>query len=117
MLLLLLTGRVEKAKQDKDSFVFTLTNPSQHKPTKLNSKPDLHNNRGGIICTEMTGPYFGTRKYFDLKILQSDMINKSISNYVDLGHGFECPEGLHSKMFMFGCGTFSLNEIEVFCVF
>jgi hypothetical protein len=69
------------------------------------------------VCSELTGPYFGTRKYFDFKILQSDMINKTLCNYVDLGHGFECPSGLHSKMFMFGSGTFSANEIEVFNVF
>ena len=84
-----------------------------YKPTKFNCKKDSHNFQGGIICSELTGPYFGTTNYFDLKILTSEL-SKPVGNYVDLGHGFECPSGLQSKMLMFGSGTFELSELEVF---
>lgn len=111
-----LTGLIEKTKPDRNSFLFTITNPSLHKPTKLPPKRDLHNNLGGIVCSDSTGPYFGTKKYFDLKTLSCTKFSKHIGNYVDLGHGYECPSGLHARMVLFGRGTFELQELEVFKV-
>ena len=99
-----------KAKEDSDSFLFTLVNPSGSEPVKLNQKSG-----GGIRCMTCSGPTFGTNDCYDLQVWCSIYTDEpSSSSYLDLGYGYECPETVDKNKYFFGSSPFDIDELEVF---
>lgn len=103
-------------QEDKDSFIFTLTNKFKTKPTKF-----LVNQKGGIICNQNNGPSFSPRQSFfkveeyDILVKKDFLKEKSISNFPV---GYE--DILHKNYSIFTSSRqclFQLEEIEVFKLF
>lgn len=93
------------AVADGQAFLFTLVNPSGSGPVKISLAPGAS---GGIRCNQATGPHFGTKDCYDLRIW-----NGSYSN-LDLGHGFTCPENEYRDTYFTGKSPFQVDELEVF---
>ena len=93
---------------DSKSFLFTLVNPSGNQPIKITPKPDA-----AIRCTNNHGPTFGYLSYNDLRLCTRGL---SYISYLDLGHGFTCPENVNKKTYFTGVDPSDVSELEVFKV-
>lgn len=95
--------------QDRQSFLFTLVNPSRNQPTRIAPKPGA-----AIQCKSDYGPTFGdSNSYYDLRVCTR---NNSYNSDFDLGYGFKCPEKVNKKTYFAGVSPSQVSELEVFKV-
>ena len=84
----------------------TLVNPPGNELIKITPKPDA-----AIRCRSDLGPSFGNSTNFDLLVWDLDY-----RSYLDLGHGFTCPENVDRNTYFTGVDPFEVREMEVFKV-
>ena len=95
-----------KVIPDSQSFLFTVVNPSGNELIKITPKPEA-----AIRCRSDLGPSFGNSTHFDLLVWDLDH-----RSYLNLGHGFTCPEIIHENTYFEGVEPFEVSELEVFKV-
>ena len=95
-------------KYCKESFLFSLVNPSGAKPTLLPLKSTK--NQNGILCDSGYGPTFGGGR--DLFI--SSRANANSESFSNLGVSYECPPDANCETFLAGQRNFVVTELEVF---
>lgn len=93
---------------DSKSFLFTLVKPSGNQPIKITPKPGA-----AIRCASNHGPTFGFASYNDLRLCTGRL---SYVSYLDLGHGFTCPENVNKNTYFTGVDPSDVSELEVFKV-
>ncbi|XP_078353585.1 uncharacterized protein LOC144638243 isoform X2 [Oculina patagonica] len=91
-----------QAIEDRQSFLFTLVNPSGNEPVKI-----TQNNDACIRCSSSLEPTFGNTRYYDHQVW------KDLSSNLDLGYGFKCPDNVKMKAFFTGGKQFTISELEV----
>lgn len=100
-------------KTAPNSFLFSLTNPTGLKPTKI---PLMQNKENSAVrCNSNCGPVFGTtgpNGYYDLMISNTPNSQNSCQTY--LNNAYRCPEGQNASTFLCGNYTFAASEIEIF---
>jgi len=101
-------GLFSDAKNDPNSFIFSLINKNQ-RPIKLK-----WSQKYAIYCHTMCGPVFGGGS--DLSI--ADQSNVNTDSYSNLGCSFTHPdyayESNEAKSFLAGSSKFQVSEIEVY---
>ena len=95
-----------KAIPDRQSFLFTLVNPSGNEPMKITSKAGA-----AVQCSDDLGPTFGDSDSFDIQVWYPGS-----RSYLDLGNGFTCPENVDRNTYFTGVSPFEVSELEVFKV-
>lgn len=95
-------------KHCKESFLFSLVNPSSDKPTLLPLKGTK--NQNGILCDSGCGPIFGDGG--DLFIASG--ANANSDSYSNLGKSYQCPPEANGETFLAGQRCFVITELEVF---
>jgi len=106
------SGGSWKVIADSQSFLFTLVNPSGNQPIKITPKSGA-----AIRCANNHGPAFGNSSYNDLRLYTFPNVHGvSHVSYLDLGHGFTCPENVNKKTYFTGADPSDVSELEVFKV-
>lgn len=95
-------------KHGKESFLFSLLNPSGAGPTLLPLKGSK--NQNGIFCKSSYGPTFGAG--FDLFIANG--ANANSESYSNLGQSYDGPPDANCETFLAGQRNFVVTELEVF---
>ena len=95
-----------KAIPDSQSFLFTLVNPSENEPIKINPNP-----AAAIVCRSNMGPGFGNSTHYDLRVWEPDYGSR-----LNLGCGFRCPKNVNRNTYFTGASPFQVSELEVFKV-
>ena len=94
-------------KRARDSFLFSLVNPTGLPPTKM---PLIAGQEGyAMYSTSSYGPTFGGGH--DLQIPNAPNSNMG---YVNLNSTYQCPTGQNTTTFLTGNQNFTVNEMEVF---
>ena len=72
----------------------------------------------GIRCDIKRGPSFGIPQYFDLEVwnLFNATNPRNAWSHLDLGYGFNHPEGVDKRVYFTGNSPFEVDELEVFTV-
>ena len=91
----------------RDSFLFSLVNPSGTGPIKMPLRGTSNHN--GILCNGSFGPIFGAGH----DLLISNEPNANSESITKLGHTYQCPDDVNSS-FLAGLSDFVVNELEVF---
>ena len=95
-------------KTAKNSFLFSLVNPSGLSPTKMPLKSGQE--RSAMFCDKDYGPTFGYGVYHDLYICN---VPNSNNCYTYLNNTYQCPSGQNADM-LTGCQSFLVSEMEVY---
>jgi len=95
-------------KEDPNSFLFSLSNPSGLNSKKMSLLPRKMNQ--AICCCSTYGPSFGAGP--DLQIPSNP--NNSNTCCAWLSNSYQLPAGQKASIFLTGNETFNLTELEVF---
>ena len=107
-----------KFKEDSNSFLFTLVNPSGREPIKMLA-PKPRGAGGGIHCDRSLGPSFGIEDYYNLRIPKNDSSNNlKCGKVFDKTEGFQTPAKVNFSSYFAGLSNteFVISELEVFKV-
>ena len=103
-------------KEDSNSFLFTLVNPSKREHVKIPAKP--RGDCGGIHCQTSLCPCFGSSNFYNLKICECALSDNFRCRVFDQREGFETPaKNKFSSYFTGRINTdLEVSELEVFTV-
>lgn len=97
--------------KDEKAFLFTLSNPTGARPTKL---PQTADSNAGIWCHANYGAGFGSANGCTIAFPSNSNANSSNCTITDAYGGFECPEERALSTFISGSTSFNMNCFEVF---
>lgn len=94
-------------RESTESFLFSLVNPKDLPPTRMPLIAEKE--ESAIYCHNDFGPVFG-----DGHDLFIDSAPNESDCSAELNNSYECPAGENADIFLTGCDSFLVDEMEVF---